>query len=86
MYSLLLIVKRPDAMDHDNIYKYDNAIRTLEGIAKQGKGTVLLADNVIRIPLDKALNDVVDAISLTHPLHYTYAILTEDIIFHDLTR
>ena len=86
MYSILLTVKRPDVVDHDNIEKYDELYRILEGLAKRNEAIRLLAESTILLPLNPGLQDVADVVNSIKRLPYTYTILAEDHKWYEATN
>uniref|UniRef100_A0A6M3KXR3 Thiamine-binding protein domain-containing protein n=1 Tax=viral metagenome TaxID=1070528 RepID=A0A6M3KXR3_9ZZZZ len=86
MYSILLAVKRPNVVDHDNVEKYDKLCRILEGLSRQNKSIRLFSESTILLPLDSGLQALADVVNAIGRLPYTYAIVTKEIQWHEATN
>lgn len=82
-YSILLDVKKPDAVDYNNIEKYDKLVRISESITARNKNSRLLAESNLLLPLSHGLHDVLDALKSLKDLPYTYTVLTEGTLWHE---
>uniref|UniRef100_A0A6M3XUC5 Uncharacterized protein n=1 Tax=viral metagenome TaxID=1070528 RepID=A0A6M3XUC5_9ZZZZ len=86
MYQLLLSVQKPDINDHKATPEYDNIVDIWAGLATENKDIRQIAQGCMLLPLNKGLKYVVAALSPMKDLTYTYAILTEDIQWHEGTN
>lgn len=84
-HSILFVVSKPDAIDYKTDKNWFDCVSTLSDLTNNNTGVVLLAENVLLIPLHENLSMLAAAVRVVTDLHYKYkyVIFDEEIIWHE---
>jgi hypothetical protein len=85
-YSILLVFDVRDiwlSKDPRESDLWQDAVTKLANLSQHSKAIQRLGDNVLLLPLDAGLQGIYDVVRILHNQKYRYAILSEDIEWHD---
>lgn len=81
-YSILLVVEKPAEIDFKNNQTWYDCVSTLSDLTNKNTGALLLAENVLLIPLHDTLGTLARAVLAVSKFQYRYAIFDEEIKWH----
>lgn len=85
-HSILLVVPMPDEKNEVACQLWHNLLNDIAQITKEYKGIQLLGRNVMLIDVDNNLNELSVVVSQLHEWDYKYAILDEEMIWHEVVN
>ena len=79
-FSILLVFEKPDSSDLAAVENWQRLSNKLQGVANNNKGTQLLGENCLLLPIDQGLEVFYDVVLCTRGVPYRYTTIPNEAI------